>query len=147
MIHIGECARPLSEAEEVKKARTASVVKGSQVLGTAEVSGISKISIGANKEASCWSLYLLRREDGGLYTGISTDVARRFEEHLSGRGSRSLRGKVLIGIEYSLAIGTRSLASRAEYRVKQLAKEAKESLIRNSYSREELLTILELKVD
>lgn len=89
----------------------------------------------------------MRREDGGLYTGISTDVARRFQEHRSGRGSRALRGKGLREIEYECALGSRSLASRAEYRVKKLAKAMKESLIESDFSRTELLAFLEMGLD
>ena len=96
------------------------------------------------KANPCWSLYLLRREDGGIYTGISTDVERRFNEHKAGRGSRSLRGKSLVAIEYSLVLGSRSLASQAEHRVKKLTKPAKESLIKSGLSRDELLSFLNI---
>lgn len=126
---IGKCSDPLSEANEVKDAKPVKVVTE------------------AEKGTPCWSLYLLRREDGGLYTGISTDVARRFEEHRSGRGSRSLRGKGLREIEYKCALGSRSLASRTEYRVKKLAKAMKESLIERDFSRAELLAFLEMGPD
>ena len=34
-----------------------------------------------------WHLYLLECEDGSLYTGITTDVERRFAEHLNGKGA------------------------------------------------------------
>ncbi|GBD95941.1 GIY-YIG nuclease superfamily protein [bacterium BMS3Abin06] len=38
-----------------------------------------------------WFLYLIRCKDGSLYTGITTDVKRRFEEHKGGgRGSNSV---------------------------------------------------------
>lgn len=126
---IGKCSNPLSEANGVKNAKPV------------------KVMTEAEKGTPCWSLYLLRREDGGLYTGISTDVARRFEEHRSGRGSRSLRGKALREIEYECALGSRPLASRAEYRVKKLAKAMKESLIESEFSRAELLAFLEIAVD
>lgn len=103
-------------------------------------------------DSTCWSLYLLRRQDGGLYTGISTDVARRLSQHQAGKGSRSLRGKGLVGIDYSIELGSRSLASRVEYRVKQLAKKEKEALIKEGaskegVSREALLARLGLQVD
>jgi len=107
----------------------------------------AKVVTAVEKGTPCWSLYLLRREDGGLYTGISTDVARRFQEHRSGRGSRSLRGKGLREIEYECALGSRSLASRAEYRVKKLAKAMKELLIESDFSRTELLAFLEMGLD
>ena len=126
---IGKCSNPLSKANGAKNAKPVKVVTE------------------AEKATPCWSLYLLRREDGGLYTGISTDVARRFEEHRSGHGSRSLRGKGLREIEYECALGSRSLASRAEYRVKKLAKAMKESLIESDFSRAELLAFLEMGPD
>ncbi|HEY8819718.1 MAG TPA: GIY-YIG nuclease family protein, partial [Dehalococcoidia bacterium] len=40
-----------------------------------------------------WQLYLLRCRDGTLYTGISTDVVRRVQEHDTGRGARYTRGR------------------------------------------------------
>lgn len=43
---------------------------------------------------SGWHLYVLETARGALYTGITTDVTRRFCEHQKGkRGARSLRGK------------------------------------------------------
>ncbi|MGL4268304.1 MAG: GIY-YIG nuclease family protein, partial [Plesiomonas sp.] len=40
---------------------------------------------------STWWLYMVRMADGRLYTGISTDVARRFTQHSRGKGARALR--------------------------------------------------------
>ncbi len=57
------------------------------------------------------------------------------------------RGKGLREIEYECALGSRSLASRAEYRVKKLAKAMKESLIESDFSRTELLAFLEMGLD
>ncbi len=94
-----------------------------------------------------WFLYLLRRSDGGLYTGITTDVARRFDQHSSGKGARALRGKSLVGIVYSHSIGSRSLASKVEYAVKRLTKVEKERLVREAFSREQLLDLLAIEAD
>ncbi|MDX1590109.1 MAG: GIY-YIG nuclease family protein [Oleiphilaceae bacterium] len=45
---------------------------------------------------SDWSLYMLRTASGALYTGITTDVQRRLQEHRKGvRGARALRGRGL----------------------------------------------------
>ena len=33
-----------------------------------------------------WYLYILRCGDGSLYTGITTDVEKRLEQHRSGKG-------------------------------------------------------------
>ncbi len=77
-----------------------------------------------------WYLYLVRCNDGSLYTGISTDVKRRFAAHAANRGARRLRGRGPLELVYSRALGDRSLASRVEHRVKQLNRSDKERLIR-----------------
>ena len=41
----------------------------------------------------CWFLYLIRTADNRLYTGITTDVSRRFCQHQTGKGAKALRGK------------------------------------------------------
>ncbi|MCP5298763.1 MAG: GIY-YIG nuclease family protein [Chromatiaceae bacterium] len=76
-----------------------------------------------------WYLYIVRCCDGSLYTGISTDVARRFALHARDRGARRLRGRGPLELVYSRAIGDRSLAARAEYRVKRLCRGDKELLV------------------
>lgn len=80
-----------------------------------------------------WHLYLVRTAKGALYTGITTDVDRRFAEHESGRGARALRGKGPLTLVYSGAVGSRSLASRLEWQVKQWPKARKEALVRGEY--------------
>lgn len=77
-----------------------------------------------------WHLYLVRCRDGSLYTGISTDVERRFADHAADRGARRLRGQGPLELVYSQALGDRSLASRVEHRVKRLSKTEKERLVR-----------------
>lgn len=66
-----------------------------------------------------WFLYVLETSQGMLYTGISTDVDRRVREHETGRGARSLRGKTPLKLRWSLEVGERSLALRAEHRFKR----------------------------
>ena len=76
-----------------------------------------------------WYLYLLRCANGDLYTGISTDVQRRLQQHASNRGARRLRGKGPLQLVFSEQVGDRSSALRLEYRVKQLSREQKEALV------------------
>jgi putative endonuclease len=72
---------------------------------------------------------MLRCGDGSLYTGIATDVARRIGEHEKGkRGAKCLRGRGPFKIVYQRSVGDRSIASRIEYRVKQLPRAEKEKL-------------------
>ncbi|MFM7067550.1 MAG: GIY-YIG nuclease family protein, partial [Gammaproteobacteria bacterium] len=41
---------------------------------------------------SGWTVYIIESERGTLYTGITTEPARRFREHAAGRGARWFRG-------------------------------------------------------
>ncbi|MFC1829099.1 GIY-YIG nuclease family protein, partial [Thermodesulfobacteriota bacterium] len=38
-----------------------------------------------------WYLYIVRCCHGSLYTGIATDVERRFAEHQANKGAKYLR--------------------------------------------------------
>lgn len=77
-----------------------------------------------------WFLYLIRCKDGSLYTGISTDVKRRFEEHRGGsRGSKYLRGKAPLKLVLKKKIGDKGLALKVEDRVRKLTKIKKELLV------------------
>ncbi len=91
-----------------------------------------------------WFVYLIRTRDGTLYTGISTDVARRFSAHARGQGAKFTRGRALQAIVFRCRVGTRSLASRVEHRIKRLAKARKEELIRSPTTRKRLLERLHL---
>ena len=95
--------------------------------------------------APAWYLYLVRRADGALYTGITTDVERRLDEHANGkRGARALRARGPLQLAYLTGIGDRALASRAEYRVKSLNRRGKETLVREQPDSQALLTQLGL---
>jgi len=64
----------------------------------------------------CWFLYLIRTADNRLYTGITTDVPRRFRQHQAGKGAKALRGKGDLQLAFSHEVGEHSLALRLEYR-------------------------------
>ena len=79
-----------------------------------------------------WSLYIVRCNNGSLYTGITTDVGRRFNEHQSSssKSAKYLRGKGPLTLVFKEEIGNRSEASIAEARVKKLSRTEKDSLIK-----------------
>ena len=81
---------------------------------------------------SDWYLYLIRCRDDTLYTGISTDVDRRFAEHQSEgyTGSKYLKGRGPLSLVFKKKLGSRSLALKVEHRVKRMAKARKEKLIK-----------------
>lgn len=79
-----------------------------------------------------WYVYLVRTAGGLLYTGITTDVDRRFAEHQAGapKGARSLRGKGPLTLEFYTETHNRAMASRLEWAIKQWSRDQKEALIR-----------------
>lgn len=74
---------------------------------------------------SNWTVYLLECEDGSLYTGITTDLERRFNEHLAGVGARYTRSHPPQRVLACLNFPDRASASRAEYAIKQLSVQKK----------------------
>ncbi|HDU8582764.1 TPA: GIY-YIG nuclease family protein [Morganella morganii] len=80
-------------------------------------------------DKNMWFLYIIRTESGYLYTGITRDVAQRVATHQSGKGAKYLRGKTGLHVVYQAALADRSIASKEEYRVKQLTKKKKERLV------------------
>ena len=78
-----------------------------------------------------WSVYIIRCVDSTLYTGISTNVARRFEEHVTGcpKSAKYLRGRAPLDLIYTKEIGTQSEATIEERRIKALTKAQKLNLI------------------
>lgn len=94
-----------------------------------------------------WYLYLIRSQDNRLYTGITTDVSRRFAEHQAGKGAKALRGRGTLRLVFSKLIGSRSQALRIEYKIKQLSKTQKERLVSQEIGLEELIPESQSKVN
>lgn len=78
-----------------------------------------------------WWVYMIRCGDGSLYTGIATDVVRRFLEHESQgpRGAKYTRGKLPLELVYQQEVGTRSDACKEELRIKSLTRAQKMKLL------------------
>jgi len=82
-----------------------------------------------NDKITDWFLYMVRCKNGHIYTGISTDVERRFAEHQAGKGAKYLRGKGPLKLVYQKKIGSRSEALKAEISMKKMSKSDKEKTI------------------
>jgi len=87
-----------------------------------------------------WFLYVIRCKGGSLYTGITTDVKRRFKEHQSsdGKGAKYLRGKAPVKLIFTKKVGSRRTALMMENRVRKLTKAKKEMFVAGRISIEEL---------
>lgn len=75
-----------------------------------------------------WFLYLIECVDDSVYTGITTDVAARFDDHAAGKGARYTRSRKPRAVLASFPLPDRSTASRAEYWVKRLTAAQKREL-------------------
>ena len=78
-----------------------------------------------------WHLYIIRCGDDTFYTGITTDVARRFDEHACGgpRAAKYLRGRGPLRLVAQVKVGNRTKAARLEYRVKALTRTEKKRIV------------------
>ncbi|MFI4991304.1 MAG: GIY-YIG nuclease family protein [Solirubrobacterales bacterium] len=74
-------------------------------------------------------VYILRCADGSLYTGWSTDVARRLQRHNAGTASRYTASRLPVELVYEVAMEDRSAARREEARIKALDRRTKLELI------------------
>lgn len=77
-----------------------------------------------------WYVYILRLEDDSLYTGITTDLERRIEEHRGGNGSKYVRSRLPCSYVYTEECGSRSEALKREAEIKSWSKSRKEELVR-----------------
>jgi putative endonuclease len=81
-----------------------------------------------------YHVYIIQCQDGTLYTGITTDVERRFKEHSSGKGGAYTRSKKVKKILYTELQATRSLAQRREFEIKSWSRQKKFNLAKTNHS-------------
>ena len=74
-------------------------------------------------------LYMLRCEDGSIYTGIAKDYLKRYEKHLSGNGAKYTKAHKVVNIERVFLCDSRSIACSLESKLKKYTKKKKESVI------------------
>lgn len=74
-------------------------------------------------------VYILRCRDGTLYTGYTTDVERRLDEHNAGTGAKYTRGRRPVELVHVETYPTRGAAMRREYEIKQRSRREKQVLI------------------
>lgn len=132
-----EAANSTPSASPPKGASQAPAVNQTQLSSRPEALGAEQVLTseqGATSEieqVSTWYLYLIRCANGHLYTGITTDVTRRFNEHQSSspKTAKYLRGKGPLTLMYQEQVGTRSDALKREIAVKKLSRSQKLALI------------------
>jgi putative endonuclease len=78
-----------------------------------------------------WQIYIILCSDDSLYTGITTDVERRFRQHADGRGAKYFRGRRPRQLIYLESGHTRSIAGKREAEIKGM-KRADKCLLASS---------------
>ncbi len=79
-----------------------------------------------------WFVYIIRSDDDSLYTGITTDVPRRFGEHVDGpRGARYFNGRKPMEVVYTEGGHTRSSAGQREAEIKKMSRQDKIKLLKS----------------
>ena len=76
-----------------------------------------------------WHLYILRCKDNTLYTGITTNVKKRLQQHRSGKGAKYTRGRAPLELVYQQVCKDHTEALKREAFVKKLTRKDKEALI------------------
>jgi putative endonuclease len=76
-----------------------------------------------------WSVYIILCSDGSLYTGITTDINRRFQQHATQKGAKYFRHCQPERIVFIENGHTCSSASRREAAIKKLTRENKQKLL------------------
>jgi len=72
-----------------------------------------------------WYVYVVECSDGTLYTVISNNIDKRIKEHNLGIGSKYTRGRRPVKLLARWNCADKSHASKMEYRIKGLTREAK----------------------
>ncbi len=75
--------------------------------------------------------YVVRCADGTLYTGVTTEIARRVEEHNGGKGARYTASRRPVRLVWEEEHRDRSSAQRREAAIKSLSRSRKEELVQS----------------
>jgi predicted GIY-YIG superfamily endonuclease len=74
-------------------------------------------------------VYILRCRDGSLYTGITTDVPRRLQQHQTGQASKYTRARLPVTLSWTRQVHSWSQALKEEHHIKTLTRGQKEALL------------------
>jgi len=90
-------------------------------------------------------VYMLRCADNSIYTGITTDIKRRMEEHFNKdeKCAKYTMSHTAEKLECVWETENKKLASKLEYHIKHLIKSKKEKLIKDKILEEVLSSKIE----
>ena len=76
-----------------------------------------------------WSVYIILASDNTYYTGITTDMERRWLQHSNNKGAKYFRGRSPVKVVYREEGFNRSTASIREAAIKKLSRKQKQQLV------------------
>ncbi len=74
--------------------------------------------------------YILRCSDDSLYTGYTTDLAKRLQTHNAGKGAKYTKARLPVEMVYHEEYATKEEAMRREAAIKKLTRKQKIELIK-----------------
>lgn len=77
-----------------------------------------------------WFVYVLLCADNSLYTGVSPDPQKRFEEHKAGRGGAYTRSHKPVKLLHAERFETKSYALKRELEIKSWTRSEKIKLLK-----------------
>lgn len=73
--------------------------------------------------------YMIRCKDNSIYTGMTNNINKRFNKHISGEGAKYTKSHQPEKLEAIWRSKDKSLACKLEYQLKHLSKHQKEEII------------------
>lgn len=83
-------------------------------------------------------VYILKCNDGSLYTGYTTDIEKRVATHNQKKGAKYTRSRLPVTLVYSHRFSEKRLALQAEYLIKKQSRQNKEKLLKKELTLEQL---------
>ncbi len=80
-----------------------------------------------------WKVYILLASDNRLYTGITNNMVKRWQQHCAKKGAKFFYGRRPIALYYLENGHDRSTASKREYAIKSLTRAQKWQLIAENF--------------
>ena len=74
--------------------------------------------------------YILKCNDGSLYTGWTNDLEQRVAAHNTGKGAKYTKARRPVELVYFEEFETKEQAMKREYAIKQMARKDKLELVR-----------------
>ena len=83
------------------------------------------------KKDKIWQVYIIQTNTGKLYTGITTDISRRFSEHKKKKGAKYFRLENPKKVVFIEVCTNRSEATKRELEIKRFNRDKKLKLVKN----------------